>query len=305
MAADGRVNLLLVGSDSRSDAGIDESSMRTDSIILLSIEVSTGKAALFNFPRNLVNAPLTDVARPGAYDNDKFPEFLGYLWLTAAQNPDKFPGAEELSAEECAIRFDCARGWRALAGTIQQMAGLQLDGLVALNLNGFVDLIDNLPAGGVWLDVPEPVEDDAYFNSKRELMPLHIPAGCQFLDGEMTLAYARSRHQDSDYERTRRQQYVLEQIRRQIDPLALLPRIPALLDVARANLFMTVAESDLTPLAELAGRVDADHIYRYTFGPNFIERVGGMDGIPIKVRDIFSEPEPSPSSVPARCPAAD
>ena len=50
---DGRVNLLLVGSDSRSDDGVSAASIRTDSMLLLSIDVASCKAAMFSFPRNM------------------------------------------------------------------------------------------------------------------------------------------------------------------------------------------------------------------------------------------------------------
>src|SRR3954452_19895242 len=44
--ADGRVNILLVGSDSRSDDGVSAASLRTDSMMLLSVDVADCKAAL-------------------------------------------------------------------------------------------------------------------------------------------------------------------------------------------------------------------------------------------------------------------
>lgn len=304
MASDGRVNLLLVGSDSRSSSGNDEKSLRTDSVILVSIESATGKTALFTFPRNLVNAPLDGVALDGAYEKDQFPGFLAYLWSTAAQSPDKFPGSEGVTGDECLARFDCTRGWRALAGTVQVMAGLQIDGLIAVNLNGFVALVNNLPAGGLWIDVPERVVDDLYYNSQRVLTPLDIAPGCQFMTGEVVLAYVRSRHQDSDFERTRRQQSVLQQLRSQVDPLALLPHLAGLTAVARENLFMTMGQSDLPPLIELASKVDATRLYRVIFDPNTVDALGGMGGIATKVNGIFDEPEPKAEPKPAEktCP---
>src|SRR5215210_1315567 len=116
------------------------------------------------------------------------------------------------------------------------MSGVNLDGVIAVNLNGFVDIVANLPGGGVWLDIPEPLFDDAYYNSQQQLYRVNFQKGCQFLDPEDTLAYARSRHQDSDYQRERRQQFVLQSIRKQLDPISLLPHIPGLLDAVGANL---------------------------------------------------------------------
>jgi LCP family protein required for cell wall assembly len=289
MDDDGRVNLLLVGADSRSDEGSDARGVRTDTLILLSIDVATARAAMFSFPRNMVNAPLGGVANRGAYEGDRLPEFLGYLWLRAAENPGKFPGAPELDATACAAAFDCPRPWRAVAGTVQLMAGVALDGIVAVNLNGFVALVESLPATGVWLDVREPLVDTGYHNSKRELMPLDIQPGCQLMDGEMTLAYARSRRESSDFDRTQRQHHVLQQVRRQVDVLGLLPRAPDLLAVARANLYTTLGQSDIEPLLRLADRVDADAAFTLTLGPNQVDELGGMAGVTARIQGIFAD----------------
>jgi polyisoprenyl-teichoic acid--peptidoglycan teichoic acid transferase len=125
-----------------------------------------------------------------------------------------------------------------------------------------------------------------------------IQEGCQFFDGEMALAYARARHETSDYDRARRQQYVLQQVRKQMDPLALLPHIPALLQVASENLYMTWSLDDVRWLAEAANRIDADRMYRYDFAPGKVNAQGNMDGIRQKVNNIFSEPEPEPQTRP-------
>jgi LCP family protein required for cell wall assembly len=312
MAADGRVNLLLVGSDSRSDDGVSSASIRTDSMMLMSIDIATCKAALFSFPRNM--------EEPAPDSGSRYPTWLripmenggsyqGYLfglWQKAATSPAEFPGSEGIGAE-CAQQFDCARGWRALTYAIQGMAGVQVDAVVSVNLKGFVDVVDNLPGGGIWIDIPAPLYDDAYFDSNQQKMLIDFDKGCQFLNGEEALAYARSRHQDSDYQRARRQQYVLQQLRKQVDPVGLLPHIPALLGVAQANLFMTIGDQDIPYLAQVASRIDADRIYRYDFAPARLTRLESMQGMADKVRNIFDEPEPEPETGPDQepCPPRD
>lgn len=334
MAQDGRLNILLIGSDSRAEEGdLGGASLRTDSMILMTIELETCKTALFSFPRNMMAAgagsaypewfyvPLAPESA-GAFPDGRFPQMLNALWRRAAETPTGFVGSEGIGPE-CASMFNCIRGWRALVGTIQELSGVQIDGLIAVNLKGFVALVDNLPQGcpdqsvraaftnaecygGVWMDIPARVVDDRYHTSQQQLVQLRIERGCQFFDGEMTLAYARSRHQDSDYQRGRRQQYVLTQIRKQLDPLAMLPNIPALLQAAQANLFTTAADSDIQFLAQVASGVDAERIYRYDFAPNRVRGLGSMQALRDKVNGIFSEPEPRPAPEPddpaERCP---
>jgi LCP family protein required for cell wall assembly len=308
MASDGRLNLLLVGSDSRSDDGVSAASLRTDSMMLLTVDIASCKAALFSFPRNMTSNPgaesrYPDWLRIPLENGEDYDGYLFGLWREAAANPGRFPGSEGIG-QECQQMFDCVRGWRALTGAIQNMSGTPIDAVVAVNLKGFVDVVNNLPGGGVWIDIPSPLYDEQYHNSRQEPMLVDFKPGCQFLDGEETLAYARSRHQDSDYQRSRRQQYVLQQIRKQLDPVGLLPHIPGLLQAARENLFMSISDEDIPYLAQVASRVDADRLYRYDFAPNKTNVLGSMQGMRDKVQNIFDEPEPEPETRPdqEQCP---
>jgi LCP family protein required for cell wall assembly len=296
---------LLVGSDSRDDEGTGNNSLRTDTMILLSIETATCKAAMFGFPRNMVNAPLPPESA-AAYPNGRFPDLLFGLWRRAAEQPQSFPGSEGIDGATCSRSFDCIRGWRALTGTVQQMAGVQVDGVIAVNLHGFEALVDAV--GGVWLDIPVAVHEDRYRTASGKIIePLDIPKGCGFFNGELALAYARSREQDSDYQRMRRQQYVIAQVRKQFDPLALLPRAPELIAAANQNLFMTIGEADLPHLAQLASGVDADRLYQVRFVRQRMNTDADIASMRQQVRDIFGRPEPRPTPTPRgggeRCPA--
>lgn len=310
-AADGRLNILLSGSDSRSDSGASTNSIRTDSMMLLSIDIASCKTALFSFPRNMN----CDVRYPTWFhipleNGQDYPDCLNYLWRSAAASPTNFPGSDGIGSE-CQAMFDCERGWRALTGAIQNMSNQKIDGVIAVNLKGFVALVNALPGSGVWIDVPSPGLQDlptpcptpqdpnhqcGYYNSQEQLMPVNFEPGCQFLNGEEALAFARSRHQDSDYERARRQQIFLQQVRKQLDPLTLLANINSLLSAAEQNLFMTFSQTDFSYLAQIASHVDADRMYRYDFAPPKLTAVGSMDGMAAKISNIFSEPLPAPDN---------
>jgi LCP family protein required for cell wall assembly len=297
-AADGRLNLLLIG----SDAGPDRWSLRTDTMIVLSVDVASGRAALFGVPRNLTGVPLPPESAV-AFDNGRFPGLLNALYVYAMGHPRDFPGGD-------------ARGFRAVTGAVQELVGVRLDGAVVVNLNGFVDLVDAV--GGLWIDVPERLVDNRYpdpdgTGSGR----IVINAGCQHLGGEMALAYARSRHQDSDYGRMGRQQLVLLALRAQLDPVALLPRVPELLSIAEDNLWTTLDLADLPGLVELASRVGTDDIATVTFVPPTypqhltiaaIEKiravvVGAFDDLPPLATPSPTPPFPvlSPSPTPPAC----
>jgi hypothetical protein len=57
---------------------------------------------------------------------------------------------------------------------------------------------------------------------------------------------------------------------------------------------MSVDQTDIPFLAQVASRVDADRLYREDFAPNHLAALGSMDGMAAKVQNIFNEPEPLP-----------
>ncbi len=189
-AADGRLDVLLIG----ADAGPDRWSLRTDTMILLSVDVATGRSAMFGFPRNMTGAPLPKESA-GAVPGGRYPGLLNSIYVYANAHPSQFPGG----------RY---RGFRAIGGTIQKLAGVRLDGIAVVNLNGFVRLVDAL--GGVTITIPRALHDDRYpLENGTGVVSIDFKAGKQHLNGHRALMYARSRHQDSDYGRMRRQQAVL------------------------------------------------------------------------------------------------
>lgn len=273
-ARDGRLNLLLVG----SDAGAGRWLLRTDTMILLSVDVESGRAAMFGIPRNLVNVPLPpESARHFA--NGRYPRMLNSLYVYATGHPTMFPGGE-------------ARGFRALTGAVQQLVGVRLDGFVAVDLLGFVKLVDAFD--GLWIRIPKPLYDARYPKvSGTGSTTISFKAGCQRLGGGEALAYARSRHQDSDYGRMRRQQLVLLALRRQLDPPAVLERAPKLLRIARDHLWTTIKRKDLASLAELAARVKPRNVERIFFTPptypEYLD-TASIRQIRRTVRQIFDDP---------------
>lgn len=279
-AANGRLDLLLIG----SDAGPDRWSLRTDTLVVLSIDVETGRMALFGVPRNMVGVPLPPESA-GAFRDGRFPGLLNALYVYAMGHPGAFPGGD-------------ARGFRAVTGAVQELVGVRLDGAVVVNLAGFVELIDAL--GGLWINVPERLVDANYpLEDGSGHIRLDIRPGCQHLDGRMALAYARSRHQDSDYGRMRRQQAVLVAIGRQIDPLALLPKVARLLDIAGRNLWTTVRRADVRGLAELGARAHTDRVTTVLFVPSrYPSHLDSAEIARIRhvVRSVFDGPAPSAPS---------
>lgn len=273
-AANGRLDVLIIG----SDAGPGRWALRTDTLILASVEVATGRAALFGIPRNLINVPLP-AESAGAFPCRCYPDLLNGLYVYAMEHPNEFPGGS-------------GRGFRAVAGAVQELTGVDLDGMVVADLNGFIELIDAV--GGLHIDVPAPVVDNAYpTEDGRRFIRISIPAGPQHMNGSRALQYARSRNQDSDYARMVRQQLVLVALRRQVNVCSLLPRFPELVRILKKTVRTNIPISELPELLELAQRVKADQVERVTFAPpRYPERLRARDVARIRsaVKGAFEGP---------------
>jgi LCP family protein required for cell wall assembly len=278
-AADGRLNILLLG----GDAGPGRFGLRTDTIILASVEVETGRTALFGIPRNLKNVPLPPESA-GAQRCGCFPNFFFGLYRYASDHPRFFPGD------------GAHRGLRAVAGAVEELTGVELDGIVLVDLHGFIELIDAL--GGVDINVAQRIVDNAYPKEDGSGdIRIVIEPGLQHMDGVHALRYARTRHQDSDYGRMRRQQEVLVALRHQMDVCTLIPRIPELVDIAKRTLTTDIQARELPGLLELAAKVDADRISKDAFNPPTIHetlRAEDIRAIHERVAAAFDGPAPPP-----------
>jgi hypothetical protein len=101
--------------------------------------------------------------------------------------------------------------------------------------------------GGVDINVPQAIHDDAYPTDDYGYQTVDIPAGPQHMDGDLALKYARTRHQDNDFARTARQQQVVGAVRDAMLKPTNWPRIPALLAAVARSI-----RTDVTPLDAVA-----------------------------------------------------
>ena len=108
------------------------------------------------------------------------------------------------------------KGIGAVRSVVSTLTGRPIDAVLIVDLVGVIRVVDAM--GGVDIDVPEAVVDDRYPDPGRGKIQLRIKAGKQHFDGHEALAYARSRHMDSDYGRMERQQILLLAIRKQLGP---------------------------------------------------------------------------------------
>lgn len=234
--SDGRFDLLLLG----SDAGIDRWSRRMDVMLLVEIDVASGKVAMIGLPRNLLNAPFPPGPARDAVKCGCFSNLLNALYVEATvTHPSRWPGT------------GAVKGIGAVRAVVSQLTGRPIDAVLVADLWGVIKVVDAM--GGIDINVPAAVHDDHYPDPVWGSIVLNIAAGQQHFDGRMALAYARSRHQDSDYGRMARQQTLLLAIRSQIGVGTIL-NAPALFTAAKGFTWTDLPRSSLPNLVSLFGK---------------------------------------------------
>ena len=93
-------------------------------------------------------------------------------------------------------------------------------------------------------------------------MAVDIPAGQVHMDGATALIYARTRHQDSDFSRMRRQQDVLFAIRDKLFSFEVLPYLPGLARATFSSVRSNLTWDDVSLLGCVGPKIARDSITR-------------------------------------------
>ena len=197
---DGAVDLLLVGTDSRTDAkGVpltsrelrwlrsgDETATNTDTILLIRIPNNGSSGTAISIPRDAyVDVPGIGMSKiNAAYGATK--ERVRRTAVERGGNPDK------------AERDGTQAGRKALIDTVAKLTGVQVDHYAEVGLLGFALLTNAV--GGVDVCLKNPVRE-RYSGAK-------FRKGRQTLNGPKALSFVRQRHglPRGDLDRITRQQ---------------------------------------------------------------------------------------------------
>lgn len=276
----GRVNVLLLG----GDAGEGRWGLRTDSINVVSVDLKTRAAVIIGVPRNLYNAPM-----PAGPLTARFPKgFPGlinaqYTWamghtdaVIEALGPTEDPGAS------------------LVAASVAEFTGLRLDGWVLTDLKGFIDIVDVL--GGVEIHVSRRISLPGNVGGAKHATRGHLDAGWHHLDGTDALSYSRSRHDDSDYARMRRQRCVLVNLAAQHLDARLLTRWSALAGAISGSVRTNLSAELLNDLVTAASR-GLGEVRTLSLAPPTVPNHGwDLDEVRNLVGNTISGKQPTPSS---------
>jgi LCP family protein required for cell wall assembly len=200
--ADGAIDILMVGMDSRTDAqghplsdeqlamlsaGVADGEQNTDTLIMIRIPNDGGPAVGVSLPRD------SYVDIPG-YGQHKINSAYA-----RAKNDAMVRLKEEGVTDEAQLQVESNQeGAKKLIETIQNLTGAGIDRYAEVNLLGFYDITNAI--GGIEVCLNEPVDDE--YSGAR------FPAGPQNLAGVQALAFVRQRHglPNGDLDRIVRQQ---------------------------------------------------------------------------------------------------
>lgn len=243
----GRLTVLLLG----GDAGPGRSGLRTDTMVVATLDARTRRGALLSLPRNMGAVPVPPAAQ-GLVPGGRFPDILNALYGWAQGHPELFPGRDP--------------GATALKQVAANLTGLRVDYYALVDFRGFVEMVDAL--GGVTLDVPRPVLDRVSPpEDGQDWIRIDLQPGRQRLTALEAFAYVRARSQSSDYERIRRQRCVMVALARQADPARVLRAFPRLARAARRNVSTDIPRRVLPELVELVAGIDRRKIVSLGFVP--------------------------------------
>ncbi len=223
--------ILMLGVDTR-EGDIDSS--HSDTIILAYIDPLEKLGHLLSIPRDLrVQQPTGGLAKMAdVYANGDAQKYKGvggvaYVW-----------------------------------DTIEKNFQIKIDYYAQVDFNGFKKIVDAV--GGVTVDNPYPIVDNAYPTEDYQFTRVFFPAGPMHLYGAEALQFARTRHDDSDFQRNNRQQQVILGVREQALKLNLLAKGTDLIDALKDTVRTDFPHDQWLGLARLGIDLRGDAIKQYS-----------------------------------------
>ena len=187
-----RINVLILGLPGEQN----DAPYLTDTIMMASIKPSTNELALLSLPRDLL-VRLSD---------GKTHAKINALYLLGGKSPE------------------------LIRQTMEELTGQPLHYFAALDISSIEQVVDAL--GGLNVAVPEDVYDPAFPTPGHGTEVFAVQKGWRHFDGTTAQKFLRTRHgEGGDFARMRRQQAVIEALRKRVFGLNMLYDFPAILSL--------------------------------------------------------------------------
>lgn len=238
----GRINILLLGSDTDDKGVWTGNSFLAQTVIVASVDTGTHEVDMLSIPRDFyINIP--------GHGMDKLDTAFAYGGSINNH----------------------MSGVTTVVDTLYTDFGIKINFYAWVGLQGFIKVINTVD--GVDVNVMHPVVDDTYpddvttngtskagFGYRR----VYIGDGPQHLDGATALEYVRSRHSTTDFDRSARQQQVLSALRLKMDNVGIVGQLPQIAKDLQGSLATDLNTTQLLELGNFARGIDANKIKHLT-----------------------------------------
>lgn len=227
-----RVNILILGIGGPGHDG----PYLTDTMIVASVQPSTGQVALLSIPRDLV------VDIPG-YDFRKINNVLSF------GRDQQYPGGGEALTVK----------------VVSDLLDVPIQYYARVDFTAFKDIVNRV--GGVDVTINRAFSDFSYPDESHGYQTVRFAAGPQHMSGDTALKFSRSRHgtngEGSDFARSARQQKLLVGLKEKLlsfGTLANPKRISDILGTIGQHSQTNMEVWEMVRLAKIAEKVNGDTI---------------------------------------------
>jgi LCP family protein required for cell wall assembly len=227
-----QVNILLLGMGGQEN----DAPYLTDSIMAVTIDSATNRVMMASIPRDLT-VHMNLQSNPNR------------IWTQKINAAYEVPYTDIICC--VASQYQGANGGGLAAEhEVSKVTGLTFDRYIAVDFFAFRDMVNAL--GGVDVCLTTALDDNLYpaYGGGYIRGGIHFPAGCQHLNGEQALEVARSREaiepqQASDFGRAKRQQDIMQAIKKKATTVNGFAKAPQLLSALQQNIHTDMTLSDM------------------------------------------------------------
>ena len=225
-----QVNILLLGMGGYEN----DAPYLTDSIMAVTIDPASNRVMMASIPRDLV-VHINLQSNPDR------------VWVNKINAAYEVPYTNIICCVDPKYSGPNGGGYAA-EHEVGKITGKTFDRYIAVDFVAFRDMVNAL--GGVDICLTTNLDDYEYPDYSNGYRPIHFKAGCQHLNGEQALEVARSRHaiqpeQASDFGRARRQQDIMQAIKKKTTTVNGFAKAPQLLTALQKNIHTDMSLSDM------------------------------------------------------------
>jgi LCP family protein required for cell wall assembly len=263
------VNILLIGSDRRTDARDAGDKGRSDTMLLVRMDPQARTISMLSVPRD--------------------------LWVDIPGN-----GMQRVN-----VAYTLG-GPKLTVQMFKQLTGLPITHFIDINFLGFANIVDKL--GGIYVDVDRRYYNKNIGTAATAYSNIDLQPGYQLLKGRQALSFCRFRHDATgDFNRMVRQQIFLHEVERQAKRWNSITGLPGLIQAFTKNSISDITfgspldngTNTLFGLAKTALGLNTSQVYQahITGIPVVIGKADVLQPDPTEIRQAvsdFTDPKQAP-----------